>query len=836
MRELGKRDLFFLLTVLLRRRDASRQWILDRCDEYQRDPNDHVDLWSRLHFKAVDVNEPVPTPNGFVSHGDLNPGDSVYGPDGTVARVIARTPIFQNADCYRVSFCDGYSVVVSGDHLWSVEAQDRSRINGTNERRKWKAITIDTRHLAAEVAKSSVTATRRFPRIPVAGAVYRPHRDLPLDPYVVGVWLGDGTAGLPIITCGAGDSEELSNHLMAAGVNVREKYYPSSRTAATLNIGSGVQYKRGSSDVSNALRELGILNSKRIPDLYMLGSIEQRFALLQGLMDTDGTCHKKHAQAIYCCANYALASDVFDLAQSLGLKATIAERSGLYKGERRAFWQVQFFGRDENPPFRMRRKADRCRRIGRVGSYRRIVAVDAVETRPVSCISVDRADGMYLVGRNYVPTHNSSVITFGHVIFLILNDPEITVGIFSHTRPMAKKFLVCIKRELESNELLKALYPEIFWSKPETEAPRWSEDGGIIVKRNGNPKESTVEAWGLVDGQPIGSHFSRLLYDDIVTQDTAYSDVIRAKVIENLQVSFALSAEHHTRAFVGTRYHAVDAYAHLIEKGIAKPRIHRIVDDAGQPVLLTMEQVERYRRDMGSATFASQMMLDPLSDAIARFKHEHIRHYDGQIAGKLNTYIVVDAANSKKKTSDFTAVWVISLAADRNYYVRWMTRDRLSLSQRVNLMFSLHAEWDPLAVGYERYGMMADVEAIRMEQERRGWRFEIIELGGNVPKPDRIGSLLPLAEAGRLYFPRTMYQSLECEGGSSVDSLARFFAEEWLQWSPQGFGSHDDGLDALARILDPKLGAAFPETGARAQQSQAHRRPVPTSSYGWMGA
>jgi hypothetical protein len=96
----------------------------------------------------------------------------------------------------------------------------------------------------------------------------------------------------------------------------------------------------------------------------------------------------------------------------------------------------------------------------------------------------------------------STIITYGKTIQDILINPEVTFGIFSHTRPIAKQFLRQIKSEFEKNELLCQLFPEILYEQPKLEAPKWAEDDGLIVKRKGNPKESTVEAWGLTDGQP----------------------------------------------------------------------------------------------------------------------------------------------------------------------------------------------------------------------------------------------------------------------------------------------------------------------------------------------
>jgi hypothetical protein len=90
--------------------------------------------------------------------------------------------------------------------------------------------------------------------------------------------------------------------------------------------------------------------------------------------------------------------------------------------------------------------------------------------------------------------YKSTIITYGLTIQDILNDPELTVGIFSFNRPTAKSFLRQIKREFESNQMLKDLFPEILWQDPKKEAPKWSEDGGLIVQRAANPKESTIEA------------------------------------------------------------------------------------------------------------------------------------------------------------------------------------------------------------------------------------------------------------------------------------------------------------------------------------------------------
>ena len=109
--------------------------------------------------------------------------------------------------------------------------------------------------------------------------------------------------------------------------------------------------------------------------------------------------------------------------------------------------------------------------------------------------------------------YKSSIITFAGAIQEIMKDPEIRIGIFSHDRPAAKDFLEQIKIEIEENPLLHALFPEIFWADPRKESKQWSLDGGLLLKRKGNPRESTVEAWGVVEGMPTGKHYSLRIYD-----------------------------------------------------------------------------------------------------------------------------------------------------------------------------------------------------------------------------------------------------------------------------------------------------------------------------------
>ena len=147
----------------------------------------------------------------------------------------------------------------------------------------------------------------------------------------------------------------------------------------------------------------------------------------------------------------------------------------------------------------------------------------------------------------------STEITFAGGIQEILRDPEITIGVFAATNKVAKPFLAQIKRELEDNDVLKSRYPDVLWANPRKEAPVWSVQEGIVVKRQGNPKELTLEAHGLIDGMPTGRHFGLRIYDDVVTREMVTDQMI-PKVTEARELSDNLGGGDNREWNVGTRY------------------------------------------------------------------------------------------------------------------------------------------------------------------------------------------------------------------------------------------------------------------------------------------
>lgn len=405
--------------------------------------------------------------------------------------------------------------------------------------------------------------------------------------------------------------------------------------------------------------------------------------------------------------------------------------------------------------------------------------------------------------------YKSTIITYALTIQDILNDPEITVGIFSHTRPIAKGFLRQIKREFESNYTLQALFPDILFQNPSKESPKWSEDDGIVVKRKSNPKEATVEAWGLVDGQPTSKHFRLRVYDDIVTKESVSNPDMILKVTQAWELSLNLGAEGGKVRGAGTFYHFNDTYRTIIERGALTPRIYPVTKEGtleGTPVLLSRESMVKKRKDMGPYTFGTQMLLNPKGDNVQGFEENWLKFWPANHYANLNKIILVDPANEKKKGSDYTCMMVIGLGEDENFYVIDIIRDRLSLTERANQLFKLHREFRPYFVGYEKYGKDSDIDHFKDRMNRENYRFMIRELGGNLGKNDRIRTLVPLFEAGRIFLPDfCIHQNYE----GVQEDLTKVFVNEEYKAFP--VSAHDDMLDCLRRITDEDVPKLWPE-------------------------
>lgn len=431
--------------------------------------------------------------------------------------------------------------------------------------------------------------------------------------------------------------------------------------------------------------------------------------------------------------------------------------------------------------------------------------------------------------------YKSTIITFAGAIQEINRDPEITIGIFSHTKPVARKFLNQIKFELETNEWLKGIYPDIYWADPRKESSKWSLDGGLVLKRQSNPKEATIEAHGLVDGQPTGAHFKLRIYDDVVTRESVGTPEQVHKTTDAWSLSDNLGARGEDgkarRWHVGTRYSFRDTYQDIIDLGVLKQRIYPATDNGlpnGNPVFLSPEVWEEKKKNQISHILAAQMLQNPAAGTEAMFSLDWLKYTDVR-PGTLNVYILTDPASSRKRGSDRTAMLVVGVDAARNKWLLDGYYHRMALRERWENLRNLRRYWmnapgvQQLRIGYERYGMQSDIEYMNEQMQLAGDIWDIEELNwpreGGDSKIDRIQRLEPDFRNGRIYLP------LEVEGETSGQKKVKELGQGFRVYKPvrrkdengraytltQGlldeypvypYSAHDDFLDALSRIYD----------------------------------
>lgn len=382
---------------------------------------------ARVGF-ALAVSTPIPTATGWSTMGDLKVGDRVFDEKGNLCTVKFKSSVFTDHACFKIRFCDGSEIVADAGHRWLVEsdvalehlmsgASIRTGRPKPNEVKTFKGV-INT----AEMVKCMHTSRgRNALTIRNAEALNTPLADLPVPPYTLGLWLGDGHMVSPRITQHRSDVE-TATFIEREGIRVAIGYpdlrYPNNATY-WLDCNGGL---RDPSPWAAKLRKLGVLSNKHIPGAYLRAHKSQRLELLRGLMDSDGTSGR-NGRAEFNNTNENLARGVYELAASLGMKATLRQRAPQRPGYLPQ-WRVNFKPHAAANPFNLSRKAARVGMLQKpsITMRRRIVAVDPVGPVPVQCIEVDSPSHLFLAGKQMVPTHNTKVLN-AFIGYSIHQDP-----------------------------------------------------------------------------------------------------------------------------------------------------------------------------------------------------------------------------------------------------------------------------------------------------------------------------------------------------------------------------------------------------------------------------
>jgi predicted phage terminase large subunit-like protein len=331
----------------------------------------HV-AWAAQYQQALALDTPIPTPDGWSTIGNLRPGDFVIGADGRPTEVLWKSKVYKNRPTFFVQTDDGACVEADADHLWSVDLGRES---------KGEVVRTTQELFDRQEARKKLPIAPRRPKIKDALRWSLPDVSLPLDPYLLGAWLGDGTAASSYFTSSDEDAPHWAESFSAAGFEFVKYSKP---------------YSYNVKGLAKHLRAAGVLGNKHVPEKYLRASAEQRLALLQGLMDTDGHCSRGQAQ--FANTNTRIVKAVEELVLSLGAKPCTTSFVPP-KGKR--CYKVCFYMEDA---FRLPRKRRNCR--NKKSKHGRFVSIKQAGFSDTACIRVAAEDQLFLAGKKCLVTHN----------------------------------------------------------------------------------------------------------------------------------------------------------------------------------------------------------------------------------------------------------------------------------------------------------------------------------------------------------------------------------------------------------------------------------------------
>lgn len=384
------------------------------------------------HGKEISDDQIVATTKGLKKHGDLIVGDYVFGRDGTPVKVLWVSEKTRSE--YVVSFSDGAKIECHGNHEWTVYNRFRQ-----------KEETIETKHMASSTIYNGdgKRGSRYKYHVDSNVCVMFDSRNVDLDPYVLGAWLGYGDSSCGIIHIGNNDVEIIGNSTYkfkeSKGTTTRKFYSPE------LNL---------------LLKNNGLIKNKHIPDMYKYNSVEVRKNVIAGLIDTDGYVYHRNGRITISNTNKRIIDDAAFILRSLGQSVVVCEfkprvsSSGIVG--KKIVYQLCF-----NPTMTFPTKVKR-KKITKlsINKKRAIVSIERKEGLGYgNCIQVE--GGIYLVGDTFIPTHNSEGSSRKLPAFMLGLNPDTKICIGSYAATIARDFNRDVQRIIDTPKY-REIFPKTF--------------------------------------------------------------------------------------------------------------------------------------------------------------------------------------------------------------------------------------------------------------------------------------------------------------------------------------------------------------------------------------
>lgn len=382
-----------------------------------------VNMLGRQMGKALSLDTPIITPTGFTTVGNIKVGDTIFGRDGKPTNITFITEIMNDRPCYEIEFAHGETIIADAEHLWNIQLP-----------KKESEITITTLELISHFNK--LKDTTQSLHIKSSECLDFDFTPVPIDPYYLGLWLGDGGSKDTRITCSIDDYSEYLNFFKTNNITL-SPFKLDSRSTKT-----GTFYVPGG---ASKFKELGVWGDKHIPDQYIFNSKEVRLELLRGLMDSDGTCEKSGVSRFYQ-SNETFIDQVRLLLSTLGIKSTKGVSNTTHKD-----CYTLCFAEKTLEIFKLPRKLERQQLLFDHQKNKRFYIKDIklIDSVPVRCLQVDNIDHLFLCGTTLIPTHNTTTAV-GYLLWYAMFVDDSTILIAAHKYTGAKEIMQRLRYAYET--------------------------------------------------------------------------------------------------------------------------------------------------------------------------------------------------------------------------------------------------------------------------------------------------------------------------------------------------------------------------------------------------
>jgi hypothetical protein len=378
---------------------------------------------ARQSGKALSLDTLIPTKHGWTTMGEIQVGDEIFSSNGTLTKVNFKSEIFTDHDCYKLYFDNGEVVTADANHLWKVKTTRNKEyvLNTLEIFNKYQTIKPNTRGNGFVVGY----------HVDIQQCLELPEQDLPIDPYLLGLWLGDGYSSSGRIISHKNDFSEYKNN---TSFQIKSQRVENNCVVATIE------------NLHTNLNKLNLLKNKHIPQIYLRSSKEQRLQLIRGLMDTDGSIKNNTRSYEFYQKDSVLVDNFIELISSLGIKC----RKRIKIINDRKYITVSFTTSEQ--VFNLIRKIKNVgndKNIKKANSRIHIHKIEKVDSVHTACIQVEDESHMFLFGNWMIPTHNTTTVGCCYLLHKVLFNQNMSIAILANKLNTAREILSRIREAYE---------------------------------------------------------------------------------------------------------------------------------------------------------------------------------------------------------------------------------------------------------------------------------------------------------------------------------------------------------------------------------------------------